>query len=86
MSRNTRLGLILFTVYSLIYFGFVLVNAFAPRLMSELRWGGLNLATIWGMLLIFLAFGLALFYGILCRSEPPSAAEDNPLSPSRKRA
>jgi len=84
MSRNTRLGLFLFAVYSLIYFGFVLVNAFTPRLMSELRWSGLNLATLWGMLLIFLAFGLALLYGILCRSESPTGPEDSSMNPSRK--
>lgn len=84
MNRNARLGLLLFVIYSLIYFGFVLVNAFAPRLMSELRWSGLNLATLWGMLLIFLAFGLALLYGLLCRSEPPSGSEGNSLNPSRK--
>lgn len=84
MNRNARLGLLLFVIYSLIYFGFVLVNAFAPRLMSELRWSGLNLATLWGMLLIFLAFGLALLYGLLCRSEPPSGSEGSSLNPSRK--
>lgn len=86
MSRNARLGLFLFAIYSLIYFAFVLVNAFAPRLMSEVRWSGLNLATLWGMLLIFLAFGLALLYGLLCRPESSSATQDDSLTNSRKRA
>jgi uncharacterized membrane protein (DUF485 family) len=84
MSRNARLGLILFAIYSLIYFSFVLVNAFVPRLMSEVRWSGLNLATLWGMLLIFLAFGLALLYGLLCRAEPHPGSEKSPANPSRK--
>jgi uncharacterized membrane protein (DUF485 family) len=84
MSPNARLGLILFAIYSLIYFGFVLVNAFAPRIMSELRWSGLNLATLWGMLLIFLAFGLALLYGLLCRPEQATDRDDGSLNSSRK--
>lgn len=84
MSRNARLGLLLFAIYSLIYFGFVLVNAFSPRLMSEVRWSGLNLATLWGMLLIFLAFGLALLYGLLCRAESHSGSKNSPADPSRK--
>lgn len=84
MNRNARLGLFLFAIYSLIYFGFVLVNAFAPKVMSDLRWAGLNLATIWGMLLIFLAFGLALLYGLLCRSEADSGSDNSSLTPSRK--
>lgn len=84
MSRNARLGLLLFAIYSLIYFSFVLVNAFIPRLMNEVRWSGLNLATVWGMLLIFLAFGLALLYGLLCRQELPLDTDQSSVKPSRK--
>jgi hypothetical protein len=36
------------------------------------------------MLLIFLAFGLALLYGLLCRAESQSGSENSPANPSRK--
>jgi uncharacterized membrane protein (DUF485 family) len=69
LTANARLGLFLFAIYCLVYFSFVLVNAFAPRWMSDTTWAGLNLAVLWGMGLIVLAFGLSLIYGLLCRSE-----------------
>lgn len=72
MNTNARLGLWLFGIYFLVYFSFVLVNAFAPRIMSDVTWQGLNLAVISGMGLIVLAFSLALAYGLLCRDHSPS--------------
>jgi hypothetical protein len=36
------------------------------------------------MLLIFLAFGLALLYGLLCRAEPHPGSEKSSAIPSRK--
>lgn len=77
LSPNARLGLFLFGIYCLVYFGFVLVNAFAPRWMSDITWSGLNLAVLWGMGLILLAFGLALLYGVLCQSEPSAKSEQD---------
>ncbi len=68
-DRNTRLGLQLFAFYALFYLAFVLVNAFAPQWGEWLIWGGLNLAVVWGLALIVLAFLLALVYGLLCADE-----------------
>jgi uncharacterized membrane protein (DUF485 family) len=67
---NTRLGIILFFVYSLLYLGFVLINAFNPVMMETIVLAGLNLAIVYGFFLIAAAVVLALFYGFLCRNEP----------------
>ncbi len=65
-DRNTRLGLWLFLFYAAFYLAFVLVNAFAPTLGELQTVGGLNLAVLWGFVLIGLAFVMALLYGFLC--------------------
>ena len=67
---NTRLGLILFVIYLVFYLGFVLINAFAADVMETVVVAGLNLAIVYGFGLIVSAFVLALFYGVMCRSEP----------------
>ncbi|MEZ6064544.1 MAG: DUF485 domain-containing protein [Planctomycetaceae bacterium] len=68
-SRNARIGLVLFTVYLLFYGGFVLLNAFSPATMESTPLFGINLAILYGFLLIVVAFVLALLYGVLCRKE-----------------
>ncbi|KAA1261682.1 hypothetical protein LF1_42370 [Rubripirellula obstinata] len=71
---NTRLGLILFAFYSLLYLGFVLISALATDMMEITVVAGLNLAIVYGFGLIFAAFVLAMAYGLLCKTEttPPS--------------
>ena len=71
-ERNARLGMRLFVVYSVFYFGFVLVNAFAARWAEWEPIAGLNLAILWGFALIGLAFVLALVYGFRCTSSVES--------------
>jgi uncharacterized membrane protein (DUF485 family) len=71
-ARNTRYGLVLFTIYLLIYGGFVLLNAFAPLLMEVTPFAGVNLAILYGLGLIGAAILLAFLYGWLCRT--PEAA------------
>jgi uncharacterized membrane protein (DUF485 family) len=66
---NTRLGLILFVVYLLLYLGFVLTSALATDVMEITVIAGLNLAIVYGFGLIFAALALALIYGLLCRNE-----------------
>jgi uncharacterized membrane protein (DUF485 family) len=66
-ARATRYGRILFVFYALLYGGFVLINAFDPALMQTTPLGGINLAVLYGLGLIFAAFALALFYDWLCR-------------------
>jgi uncharacterized membrane protein (DUF485 family) len=70
-ARNTRYGLILFTIYLVIYAAYVLINAFAPELMEHsIR--GVTLAILSGFGLILAAFVLALIYGWLCRDSANS--------------
>lgn len=65
-AQRTKLGLVLFAVYLLLYGGFMLVNAFAPQQMESTPLLGINLAVLYGVTLIFAAFALALLYGWLC--------------------
>lgn len=67
LSRNARIGLILFTVYLALYGGFVLLNAFSPDTMEVPVLAGVNLAIVYGFGLIIGALVLALLYGYLCR-------------------
>lgn len=66
MTRNARIGLVLFVFYLLLYGGFVFLNAFSPDLMETTPFGGVNLAIIYGFGLILAAFVLSLVYGFLC--------------------
>lgn len=66
-QRNRRYGLVLFMVYGLVYAGFVLLNAFRPQWAELTPWAGINVAVLYGLLLIGGAFALALVYGWLCR-------------------
>lgn len=72
-ARNARLGLRLFTFYGLIYALYVIIGAFLPSLMKA-RLAGVNVAVVWGFLLIILAFVMAIIYGRLC-DKPLSAAD-----------
>ena len=76
MSRNARVGLFLFSVYLLCYGGFVGVNAFRPQVMDKTPLEGLNVAVLYGFGLIFLAFVLALLYGLICNSQGDRRPEE----------
>lgn len=65
-SRNSRIGLVLFFLYLLLYGGFVLLNTFWPDTMDATPFAGVNVAIWYGFGLILAAFALALIYGFLC--------------------
>lgn len=67
VARNTRYGLVLFTVYLLLYGGFMAGIAFFPEWMRSQPWAGVNLAIWYGFGLIAAALSLSLVYGWLCR-------------------
>ena len=71
-ARNSRYGLVLFTLYALLYAGYMLISAFQPALMDVVPFGGVNLATLYGLGLIAAALFLALVYGWLCRTSVPT--------------
>lgn len=72
-AQRARYGLILFAIYVVLYVGFMLLNAFAPGLMESTPIAGLNLAILYGFVLIAAAFVLAMVYAWLCRAKPDNA-------------
>ena len=68
LTSNARLGLVLFSIYLLLYGGFVLLAAFAPQSMEIQLLGGVTLAIWYGFGLIIAAFILALFYGCTAKA------------------
>ncbi|MCC9656061.1 DUF485 domain-containing protein [Rhodopirellula halodulae] len=62
--KASRLGLVLFVVYLLLYGGFVLLNAFDAETMETIVFAGLNLAIVYGFGLILVAIGMSLIYGL----------------------
>ena len=61
--RTSRIGLTLFTIYLVLYSGFMLLSAFWPAVMEAKPLAGINLAILYGFGLIIAAFVLALIYG-----------------------
>ena len=66
-ARNSRYGLILFSIYLLLYGGFVGLCAFSYKTMGE-TYAGINLALWYGAGLIIAALVLAGIYMGLCRT------------------
>jgi uncharacterized membrane protein (DUF485 family) len=62
-----RLGHVLFVLYTALYAGFMLLNAFAPGNMENTPVAGVNIAVLYGLSLIAAAFLLALLFEALCR-------------------
>ena len=69
VSRNARVGLILFTVYVIFYAVFVYLSAFRADVMASKPFAGINLAVIYGFGLIFAAIALAFVYMLVCRDD-----------------
>jgi len=67
VAYNTRIGVVLFTIYVVFYGGFMVLSAFKPQLMSRPFLGGVNLAIVYGFALIVVALALALVYMKICR-------------------
>ncbi len=77
-SFKSRIGVWMFILYSVFYFGFIALNVMSPRIMGS-DIGGLNLAVIYGMGLIIFALMLALVYNAIC-----TAAEEELNEPANK--
>jgi uncharacterized membrane protein (DUF485 family) len=63
---KSKVGLILFGVYSVIYAGFVFINTLSPKTMGVKVILGLNLAVFYGFALIILAIIMGIFYNYYC--------------------
>ena len=66
IPKKTRLGVRLFFIYFIIYFGFVFIGTLYPKILGMEAIGGLNLAIVYGMGLIVLAIVMGLIYNFLC--------------------
>jgi len=75
-----RLGIWMFLFYALFYAGFVAINLLNPLAMGAIVFAGLNLATVYGIALILVAFIQALVYDAMCRKKE---AELEHTAPSR---
>jgi uncharacterized membrane protein (DUF485 family) len=65
-KKKTRLGVILFFVYLIVYAGFVTVGVADYTLMGEIVLGNQNLAVVYGFGLIVFAIVLGLIYNWQC--------------------
>ncbi|MCP5052685.1 MAG: DUF485 domain-containing protein [bacterium] len=63
---KTKLGLILFGIYALIYTGFIVINTLSPQTMGVRIFAGLNLAVVYGFGLIILAIVMGVIYNHIC--------------------
>jgi uncharacterized membrane protein (DUF485 family) len=66
VAKKSRLGVILFIVYTLIYAGFVVIGLTKPELMGVEIIGGQNMAIIYGFGLIILAIVMGFVYNYFC--------------------
>jgi uncharacterized membrane protein (DUF485 family) len=63
------LGIRMFIFYALFYAGFVLINLIFPDWMGIIVFMGLNLAVVYGFLLIIVALIEALIYNYMCHKK-----------------
>jgi uncharacterized membrane protein (DUF485 family) len=66
IPKKTRLGIILFFVYLLVYAGFVIIGTMYPKMLGLTALAGLNLAFVYGMGLIILAVVMGIIYHFFC--------------------
>jgi len=78
-----RLGIWMFLFYALFYAGFVAINLLNPLAMGMIVFAGLNLATVYGIALILVAFIQSLVYDAMCRKKE-AELEEKPEQGSNK--
>lgn len=62
---KSRLGVMMFIAYTIVYAAFVIINATNPKLMQNVIFGQ-TAAVVWGFALIAFALILAVIYNHLC--------------------
>ena len=65
-KKKSRLGVILFFVYLIVYAGFVAIGVADYTLMGEIVLGNQNLAVVYGFGLIIFAILLGILYNWQC--------------------
>ncbi len=66
VAKKTKLGVILFICYTIVYGGFVLIGLVKPEIMGLHVIGNQNLAIVYGFGLIFLAIVMGFIYNSIC--------------------
>jgi len=67
-SYKTRLGIIMFAIYTPIYLAFILISVISPSTMSK-DVGSLNVAIVYGFGIIVLAIIQAVIYNAICSAK-----------------
>ncbi len=65
---KTRLGIIMFAIYTPIYLAFILISVISPSTMSK-DVGSLNVAIVYGFGIIILAIIQAVIYNNICSAK-----------------
>jgi uncharacterized membrane protein (DUF485 family) len=65
---KTRLGIIMFAIFTPIYLSFILVSVMSPSFMAT-DLGQVNVAIMYGFGIIILAVALAVIYNYICSSK-----------------
>ena len=65
-GKKSKLGVILFIVYAIVYAGFITIGVANYELMGKIVFRGQNLAVIYGFGLIILAIVMGLIYNWVC--------------------
>jgi uncharacterized membrane protein (DUF485 family) len=71
---KSRLGLIMFAIYCVIYFAFIFIAVLNPKMLGS-DVGKLNLAITYGFALIIIAIVQALIYNYMCSKREKADAE-----------
>ena len=66
-KRKARLGVVMFVIYTIVYAGFIYINVWDSKVM-KISVGSLNVAIVYGFVLIVLALVLAIIYNHICTS------------------
>ncbi len=76
---KTRLGAVMFVIYTIVFAGFIAVNLINDgAAMAIVLFWGLNVAVLYGFLLIVLALFMAMIYNHLCTAEERRLAVKSP--------
>ncbi len=65
-AKKSKLGVILFIVYTLLYSGFVMIGLINPELLGVHVIGKQNLSIVYGFGLIILAIVMGFIYNAIC--------------------
>lgn len=76
IKYKSRLGVVMFLIYALIYGGFIGINVAFPQWM-RIDVGSLNVAIVYGFGLIILAIVQAFIYNHLCTLAERRAEKEN---------